>query len=196
MTHETGGSGLTVDAAGAPPGSRSRPGRRLPTLSEDMAGQAADPRSKGYFSRVGRRFVGNRRFERPQPGGLTHGLLREILYLSRISWRRGWDSNPRWLLTTPLFESDRSRDAKWREVSLRAALNTDSGTLVIRRPVAGCAKSPSSGPKWRPYQPRLAVTGRGKGLGLQERGGGPRAVHSQRRTDLCVDGRPDFKWRR
>ena len=82
-------------------------------------------------------------------------------------------------------------------MSLRAALNTDSGTLLMRRAVAGCARSPSLGPKWRPYQPRLAVTGRGKGLGSgQGRGGVPRAVHSQRRTNLCVDGRPDFKWHR
>ena len=91
-------------------------------------------------------------------------------------------------MTTPLFKSDRSRDAKWREVLLRATLNTDSGTLLMRRAVAGCARSPSLGPKWRPYQPRLAVTGRGKGLG-QRAGEGRGYPEPSTRSD-----EPTYAW--
>src|ERR1700730_6068138 len=38
------------------------------------------------------------------PSGL-YGMLMANLLSEFKEWRRGWDSNPRWLLTTPLFES-------------------------------------------------------------------------------------------
>src|ERR1019366_8189796 len=73
-------------------------------------------------------------------------------------WRRGWDSNPRWLLTTPLFESDSRGAGQCHERSVKVILNTKLGSKVTSRVGAGCLIPARSGPKWGPYRPRLAVT--------------------------------------
>jgi hypothetical protein len=95
------------------------------------------------------------------------------------------------LVETPLFESDGCGVGTCYQGSAEAVLNTDFGAILMLRAVAWRPGSASLGPKWRPYQPRLAVTGRGKGLGSgQGRGGVPGAVYSQRRIDLGVDRLP------
>jgi hypothetical protein len=81
------------------------------------------------------------------------------LFLVWAQWGRGWDSNPRRLLTSPLFESDGRDDGAYRRVSAEAVLNTNLRDILLLRVRAWRPGSLSMGPKWRPYRPRLAVTG-------------------------------------
>jgi hypothetical protein len=68
------------------------------------------------------------------------------------------------LVETPLFESDGCSVGKCHQGSAEAVLNTDFGAILMLRAVAWRPGSARMGPKWRPYRPRLAITGRGSGL--------------------------------
>jgi hypothetical protein len=82
-------------------------------------------------------------------------------------------------------------------VSLRAALEYGFRHSPDAAGRGGLRQVTEFGAQMAPVSAKAGGNWSGEGLGQRAMEGGvPGAVHSQRRKNLCVDGRPDFRWRR